>query len=111
MKEMAAEREVEKEAMAKFKGWADHLKAQLREKDLVIQRKDRLLDAKGTGTIHLECKDGRIRGHHVEQLDADESVLCYSDPANNTRCHHVVLKGSEVSYKVKNVRWPGERKL
>lgn len=108
--QLLAEREDFQSAVSKLQSWGSSLKTQLAEKDTVVE-KLRQGAATTTGTLHIECKDGRIGATHVEQNDSDETICCFSDEGRGVRCHHVFMRGSDIACRAKNVRWPSERKL
>ena len=62
--------------------------------------------------LHLQCVNGRIVNKHTETADADSSIICFSNEALHSRCHHVRIRGKEVDrINIRNVRWTSERKL
>ena len=86
----------------------DSLKNEVKEKEKEVAKLHRVLEARGSATLHVECNNGIVGAQHIEQFDEDGTIYCFSKPTTGVRCHHISIKGSNVSCKAKNVRWPGE---
>ena len=109
------ERAIEKgEADSRISNWkkaAEVTQAKLDDHHKQLERENKAkADEEKKVTFHLECINGRIESHSIEDESLDSTVVCYSSEAIGAHCHHVILKGRDMKVKVRNTKWPTHRK-
>lgn len=111
VKSMLTEREGEKADMLNLKRCCEQLEKALSQRDDKMKKLREALEAKGKATVHLGIRQNKFINFHVENEEANDTIMCFSDEANGVRCIHIKVSGSDLNMKVRNVRWPSERKL
>ena len=95
-----------REKMAEIDEWVKEMNGMMKEKEELCGRmKEKEVDRL---TLHIEVKDGRAGRRSVQYDDGDETFVCYSSEHDNIHCVHVMVSGSDLYAKVRNVRWPSE---
>ena len=107
------EREAEKEelliAISKLNKANNDLRIRSQEKEMKMKAMEEEKEKRAHAILHLECCEGRLGERFIEQLDGEASFMCFSNPSTKKRCHHITLKGNDISVKVRNMKWPADR--
>lgn len=111
LEEKVKEADTWRSAVEKLHSSNNQLKEKLEEERKKAEGLRRANDQPISGTLHIECINGRLGETIIDHHDSNESVFCPSNEERAIRCHHVILKGSDIACRVKNARWYSERKL
>lgn len=58
--------------------------------------------------LHLEVLNNKVCRRSLETVNANDSLVCFSDANRQARCIHIDVTGHNLQIGAKNVRWPNE---